>query len=145
VIIGGLLTGAVDLYIEHRKSEAAIFKAKRLVGDELSTIWLHLDGLIDHGTAPLSDEQHRTKFMPTTAWDTYKETLAQKGATSEAEWTGLSSVLHAVNTLRFMVFEHEPKTQLPAPLLQQIREQRWLVAENYEGITGSPIPWEPSA
>jgi hypothetical protein len=34
VIIGGLLTGAVDLYIEHRRSEAAIFKAKRLVGDE---------------------------------------------------------------------------------------------------------------
>jgi hypothetical protein len=47
VIVGGLLTGVVDLYVEHRKNKAAIFKAKRLICDELAAIWTHMGYAID--------------------------------------------------------------------------------------------------
>jgi hypothetical protein len=139
VIVGGLLTGAVDLYIERRKRQALIFMAKRLVGDDLSTIVIHLDGLIERGTAPLSDEQRRAKFMPTSAWETHRETLAQKGAVSDDDWQELSSILHAVGSLRFMILELPPASPVPAHLMSGVREQRQLVADLHLAITDGPV------
>jgi hypothetical protein len=61
-----------------------VFKAKRLVSEELATIWIHLDGLVDRGTALLPGEERRLLFMPTRAWDTHKGTVAEKGGVLKA-------------------------------------------------------------
>ena len=62
VIVGVVVAGAVDLYMARRHEKAAVFKAKRLVGEELQTIWMHLDNAIEAGTTPqpLSDERRAT-------------------------------------------------------------------------------------
>jgi hypothetical protein len=145
VIVGAVVTGAVDVFMEYRRKQGAVFKAKRLVGEELQTIWMHLDGLIDRGTTPmpLSDER-RAAFMPTRAWDTFKETLAQKGVISNDDWVQLSTALHAVTSLRVMILDEPPRTPLPPELREHVYNERAIVAGLCASITGSSIPVEPS-
>jgi hypothetical protein len=72
-VVGAFVTGGVDLYMEHRREQAAIFKARRLVGEELQTIWIHLDNLIHNRTTPLGGEDRRARFMSTAAWESTRK------------------------------------------------------------------------
>ena len=139
VIVGGLVTGAVDLHAQRKKRDAAIFQARRLVGQELSLIASHLDGLINRGKAPRRTGLAAEGFMPTTEWEAHKETLAQEEAVSDKVWEGLSTVLQAVGRLRLIVLELEPESPLPPDLQGNVREQRELVALLYSMFVGKPL------
>jgi hypothetical protein len=125
VIVGAVVTGVVDLYMEHRRKVAAVFLAKRLVSDDLVTIWVHVDGLILSGRTPdRASPEARARFMPTAAWETHKETLGQKEVLTDDDWTSLSSVFHSVESLRVFVLEEPPNTPLSPDIRERVVEQR---------------------
>ena len=139
VIVGGLVTGAVDLHAQRKKRDAAIFQARRLVGQELSLIAIHLDGLIGRGKAPRRTGLAEQGLMPTTEWEAHKETLAQEDAASDDVWEALSIVLQAAGRLRLMVLELEPGSPLPPDLQGHVHEQREQVAVLYRMFMGKPL------
>jgi hypothetical protein len=145
VIVGAIVTGTVDLFIAWRRKKATVFLAKRLVSDELVTIWVHVDGLIASRRTPQRESpEARVRFMPTSAWETHKETLAQKGVLTDDAWIGLSAALHSVETLRLFLLEEPPNSPLSPDIRQKAVEQREVVAANYESLTGRDIDMEPS-
>jgi hypothetical protein len=145
VVVGAIVTGAVDLFMEWRRKKAGVFLSKRLVGEELQTIWIHLDGLLASGATPRTDSaERRSRFMPTNAWEAHKGTLALKGVLNDDEWVWLSSVLHAVASLQLMIVELPPGAPLPAGSAEKITEQIEMVAQLYESLTGRELDMERS-
>jgi hypothetical protein len=111
--------------------------AKRLVAEELQTIAMHLDLLIQNGlTPPIENTERRLKFMPTTAWEANKETLAGKGVLSDDDWQSTAALFHAVANLRVVILDEPPGTKPGPTALQGIREQRILVGSLYETFLG---------
>src|SRR5687768_9409152 len=122
VVIGGVITGAVELWLEKRREGAAVHTARLLVADELQTSWMHLDAMVEAGDAPdpLSDER-RARFLPTTMWHAHKVTLAAKGALQTPSWTTLAVGQHSIESVRIVVLELTPQTAIQPMLLDRIR------------------------
>jgi hypothetical protein len=145
VVVGAVVTGVVDLFVARQGRRASVFLARRLVGEELQTIWMHLDGLIASGHTPRTESDERiARYMPTVAWEAHKETLAVKGALTDDEWIYVSSILHAVASLRLVILEQPPASTISADLRSKAEEQRGLVADVYETLTGADLDMEPS-
>ena len=70
VLVGAMTAGGFDLYFEHRRDQADLRQAKRLVADEIHTQWLHHDLLLEVGRLP---EHDLDKLMPTAAWRRTKQ------------------------------------------------------------------------
>jgi hypothetical protein len=109
--------------------------AKRLVADELHTVWTHVVMLRDNGRAPQRlDPESQARFLPTSAWLTYRETLAHPSVLSDAEWVAISSLFQAATSLRAVVLRLEPLSELPAQLDPAGFAE--VVADGYRQLTG---------
>jgi hypothetical protein len=138
VVVGGLITGGVDLFLEHRRESRAVATARRLVIDELHNVWSHLDMLKTVGTTPQRlSEETSARFLPTGDWDRYREVLASPSAgMSDDAWIGLSNLITSAKALRLFVLEQPPLASLPAQIDVAGLEQ--LSAEIYEQFSGRP-------
>jgi hypothetical protein len=143
VVVGVVVTGAVDLYMEHRREQAAIFKAKRLVGEELQTIAMHLELLTENGvTPPIERGERRVQFLPTSTWEANKETVATKGVLGDDDWVATAALFHTVAGLRMVILDEPPGTQLNSTIRERISEQRALVGSIYQTFSGRRLSWE---
>lgn len=114
VVVGGLITGAVQVALEHRHQSSAIAIAKRLLIDELHNMWSHLEMVRDEGKAPQAlPDDVRSRFLPTSDWEKYRETLARPAALSDAQWVALSNFVQSVEALRMLLFSLAPRAPLP--------------------------------
>jgi hypothetical protein len=114
VIVGAIVTGGVDLYMERRREDALTRRAKLLVGEQLHTAWVQLGLLVETGHTPnLINDEARARFLATDAWHTYKVELTRNGVLSADDWTALSTTMHNIETFR-LVFLEQPHADAAA-------------------------------
>ena len=124
VVVGGLLTGGVDYFMARRREQAELRQSTRLVADELHSLWLVVDLILERGQllpARLPGEDTELLF-PTGSWHAHKAVLAC--ALRQKEWIALATVYapdessaeHAVNEIRELIsIADEP--QPPRPIV----------------------------
>jgi hypothetical protein len=138
VVVGGLITGAVQLALEHRHQSSTIAIAKRLLIDELHNMWSHLEMVRDEGKAPQAlPDDVRSRFLPTSDWEKYRETLARPAALSDAQWVALSNFVQSVEALRMLLFNLAPRAPLPPDV--DVDGLTNLAAETFELIAGYAV------
>jgi hypothetical protein len=114
VVVGGLITGVVQLALERWHQSSAISIAKRLLIDELHNMWSHLEMVREEGRAPQAlPDDVRSRFLPTSDWEKYRETLARPAALTDAQWVALSNFVQSVEALRMLLFTLAPHAPLP--------------------------------
>lgn len=142
VVVGALVTGAVNLWLERIREGNAIRMAKRLVADELHTVWGQLLALAGAAESPDETETVKEKLLPSDDWRKYRETLAAPRALNQTEWTTLSTTFYSVEILRGMVLDQPPRTPLAQDMLDRLPSFTDHVGEVYERLAGEP-PYDP--
>ena len=86
VVVGGLITGGVDYFLQWRSEKAEQKRAKRLVSFEIDAIVVGLESIIERGHLPERGltEEWRGQFLPAVEWSQQKAALAL--ALSDEEW-----------------------------------------------------------
>lgn len=90
VAVGALATGGTQLYLDRRKEQHSIARAKRLVSGELLQARVIIASVIERGLFP--PEVDLVEMLPTTAWETHAADLAP--VITEELWNQ-AVVLHA--------------------------------------------------
>ena len=86
VVVGGLVTGGVDYVMARRREKAELRQSTRLVADELHSLWLVVDLILERGQSPperLPGEDAELLFS-TGSWDAHKAVLAR--ALRQEQW-----------------------------------------------------------
>jgi hypothetical protein len=131
VLAGGLITAATTWAFERRREEADLRQARRLVGDEIHTQWMHHDLLLEVGRLP---EHDIDQLMPTALWEENKATLARH--LTDKVWGFLATVEHAVRRTGAILARGEPNSPISADWLAKLEEGRRLTATAYRELTG---------
>lgn len=86
VVVGGLVTGGVDYVMARRREKAELRQSTRLVADELHSLWLVVDLILERGQLPperLPGEDAELLFS-TGSWHAHKAVLAR--ALRQEQW-----------------------------------------------------------
>ena len=129
VIVGVVVTGAVDMFMAWRQGQGVVFKAKRLVAEELQLIYANIFGMLQANQTFGPLPESGAEFMPTTAWNTYKETLAQKGVMSDKQWRTLATCYQGLVAVRGMCLVTPPATELWPEMVENLKFQRAVVED----------------
>jgi hypothetical protein len=150
VVIGGGITYLTQSRLDDRRAsrEAAresaaanteLRVAKRLLLEELDTIALHYKSLVDRSQYPQPLSPARgALFLPTTAWEDNKRTLA--AALSDDEWGALTPFMHTVSRARVLVLEATPRQPIEADRLIEFENGMELANGLYKMLAGKPAP-----
>jgi len=138
VVVGGLLTGGVDYFMARRREQAELRQSTRLVADELHSLWLVVDLILERGQllpARLPGEDTELLF-PTSSWHAHKAVLAR--ALRQKEWIALATVYAAVENMR-PVMLRTPDLPLDAEGSLALTEMRDQTARLYTQLTGHQL------
>lgn len=112
VVIGGILTGGVQLYLERRREATAERVARRLVTQEVLGHWVHARLMIANGrTLVNQSEETVARFLPTDEWRRHRDDLAR--SLSDDEWRKLALYMESVEVTRATILELPPGTPIP--------------------------------
>jgi hypothetical protein len=105
VVVGGLLTGGVDYFLQRRTDKAEQKRAKRLVGEEVNTIVFALEEIVEDGHLPTRGltEEWRGQYLSVVEWPQQKTALAL--ALNDDEWRALATFYYNVSGFRLMAVE----------------------------------------
>jgi hypothetical protein len=103
VIVGGLVTGGVQIWVEHLRKRGELRIAKRLVDSELHSVALDLGRLATDGITPA--EWRKEQLLPSSAWREHRAILAEL---PDADWEQLYVVYDGIEAMR-------PKIQAAPP------------------------------
>jgi hypothetical protein len=139
VIVGALIAGGLDFFFEARREKADLRQAKRLVGDEIQTIWVNLTALADARTAPTYPLGAETAdaFLPTIAWEANKTTLARH--LSDDDWEELPVLMHAATRLRLMYAKGQAGRVLSNEEVEQCEDLAQTASTLYKTLTGRDV------
>jgi hypothetical protein len=132
VALGGLITWGIQFFFEQRRNEDAVRQAKRLVAEELQTIWLNLKNLADAGTAPTYPYGVDLDLLPTVAWEANKTTLARH--LSDDDWNELPTLMHAAFRLQQLYVRGEHGRPLTRDEIERNRELAATASELYSRL-----------
>jgi hypothetical protein len=136
VLVGALVTSGWELVMDRRHERKAQKRALRLVTYEIQLLVIHLETVVDHGTAPSNTSPgFRERFMPTEMWEAHRETLAD--AVSDEVWLSLPVMFQNIELFRRRLLEMEPGEELPDEEIQAIADQGTRMANMYLRLTGS--------
>jgi hypothetical protein len=88
ILLGGLITAGTTGYFERRRDRADSRQTRRLVAEELRTIWNHLHLMTQHESYPSTDSLSQHPFLPTKQWEANKAMLARH--LDDHTWDALS-------------------------------------------------------
>jgi hypothetical protein len=136
VAVGGVITWAVEFFFERRREQADLRQAKRLIAEELQTVWIDFDNLARDRRTPTSLVDPEA-FLPTQAWQAHKATLARH--LSDREWQELPLVAHAAGRLRVIYLGGERGRALTSEDVKWCADLRDAASRVYTSITGRPV------
>lgn len=113
VVVGGLITGGVQIWIEHLRKRGELRTAKRLVDSELHSVTLDLEKFTTDGITPA--EWRRDQLLPSLAWREHRAILA---ALPDADWEQLYVVYDAIEAMRPKIQSAPPDLPLTANFRQ---------------------------
>jgi hypothetical protein len=114
VLIGSVVGAIVHWRFERRRERADVRQVKRLIASEVLRVWLHYEGMLDHGCLPTTRGTEEVPFLPDAVWREYRPTLARH--LSDDEYNGLALVMNTVATTRSVIVEQELGLPLSAEL-----------------------------
>lgn len=136
VLVGALVAGGVDLFLERRREKRLIRRATRLVADELHTVWVSLSMLVQAGVAPPIKEPEPELFLPTSAWAAHREILVDE--IPNDSWDEIAFLLgNNITALRLHVLrEMEPGQPFSSRFSEMLRKNAEQIAIVYTFLTG---------
>jgi hypothetical protein len=142
VVVGGLVTALTTAYFERRRDSGDIRQARRLVAEELRSIYNHLYLLSSEREYPSNLPESPT-FLPTEQWEANRALLARH--LDELTWDELSPFMDSIPATRVVLAEEvfAGKVAIPPGMLEKINDACDLSAHIYrllsEGrsVTGS--------
>jgi hypothetical protein len=137
VLVGAFVTSGWEFLMERRRERKAFRRSRRLVAEELHTIWVHMLVVEDGKTPTSTTEKTEARFLPTNTWAAHREVMADDALSDDA-WNVLPMLFNNAESLRFYLLDQPGGTQLPADKLQLIDGSAAQVAEMYEYLTGTP-------
>ena len=138
VVVGAVLTGGVDYVMARRQEKAELRQSTRLVADELHSLWLMVDLILERGQLPparLPGEEAERLFS-TDSWQAHKPVLA-RGLRQE-QWRALATVYAAVESMRVVILR-TPDLPLDTEGSSALIEMRDQTAQLYTRLTGQPL------
>jgi hypothetical protein len=102
-----------------------------LVSNELHTIWTQSEILAREGRSP--ERVNIDRFLPSELWRRHREVLADG---PEDQWRQLAVIYDSIESMRWVILQHEPGDPFPEERRERIRKTSALVADVYEEITG---------
>jgi hypothetical protein len=142
VVVGALVTGGVDFFLEWRRTDAEKKRVRRLVAGELQFLWVQLGITLETGTTPrvpLSTFEGR--FLPDDLWLANRATLAS--ALDDEQYGDLAGRYAAIDLFRRAQDELGPGAPLGTNLMTQAKDLQEHVEDAYEGLTGMTLGEEP--
>lgn len=137
VVVGGLVTGGVDYVMARRREKAELRQSTRLVADELHSLWLVVDLILERGQLPperLPGEEAELLFS-TGSWHAHKAVLAR--ALRQERWIALATVYATVENMKLVILR-TPDLPLEAEGSLALTELRDQTARLYAQLTGQP-------
>lgn len=136
VLVGALITGGGDFLMERRRESRAFRRSKRLVAEELHTIWVHMTLLVEDGRTPTAmNDQTAARFLPTETWAAHREVLADDRLSDDV-WNVLPTLFSNAESLRFYLLSLPSGTPIPPEQLRIVAESAEQVAATYTYLTG---------
>jgi hypothetical protein len=144
VVAGGLVSWAVQVALERRRDMHEIVRSKRLVAEELSTVFFHVTRLTEtrmtpREPAPGIEDWGEKSYLPNAAWAENKKVLADKRATSEDEFTVLATNFFNAEALRFDMLSRPPNEDLTDEEVERISDLANQVNLSYALFKGEKI------
>ena len=144
VLAGGAVTYIGQLLIEARRERSAheaekraasaeLRTAIRLTMDELETVHLHQQLILDEGRYP-SNRDVIDRLMPTADWETHRGTLARE--LPDDQWESLARTMTSVASQRAIIKAGLEGEQIPEAVLIGARNGAALTADIYARIVG---------
>lgn len=121
--------------VERRSAEAELRTAKRLTMDELETIHLHQQLILNEGRYP-SNRDVLDRLLPTSDWETYRGVLARE--LEDDHWASLARMMHSVASQRATVAGGTEGGRISDDVREGLRSGAELSADIYTQIVGRP-------
>lgn len=112
VIVGGLITAGTTWLFERRRDRADSRQARRLVLEELRSVWNQAGELARGGTYPSALPNSPT-FLPDEQWQANRPMLARH--LPDEQWDALSSFMDALPATRAIVEAAPRNGPIPNP------------------------------
>jgi hypothetical protein len=133
-LIGGLIPAWTTDHIEHRRDKADVRQARRLVLEELRSVWNHADGLVRTSRFPIALLPPSPRFLPDEQWQANRAILARH--LPDNEWDALSPFMDSIPATRAIVEGAPPSAAIPDELRDGFLRTRELAAEVYSFLSG---------
>jgi hypothetical protein len=135
VLIGGLITAGTTAYFERRRERGDVRQARRLVVEELRSIWNQAEGLVQRGRYPKTFGP--PTFLPTEQWEANRALLARH--LDDEIWDSLSPFMDSMPAARAVAARESPDSEVSEDRLEGFAETRDLAAEHFEALSGESV------
>lgn len=135
---GVLLTGCQEKRADERaldrQHERELRTATRLMQDEITTVDVHLNLLLQRQIGDLRHARFAShEFLPNQVWNQYKAVIAASGDVSDAQWDKLSDFYSNIRGLKRQLLVQNPRRPLPPGFLENMptleREAKQLIGQ----------------
>jgi hypothetical protein len=131
ILLGGLITAGTTAYFEGRRDRADARQARRLVVEELRTIWNQLNAILQRGQFP-PQVPGAPPLLPTAEWEANRATLARH--LPNDEWDALSPLMDSIPLTRSVV-QRQPGSSLSEKDVAGLTAMRGVAAQLYTLIS----------
>jgi hypothetical protein len=141
VIVGGLLTGGVQLWLEQRKEKRAVSRAKRLVQGELLNAILIYRSMYSTASKTWPYYPDPTTALPTSAWQEHRADLAS--VLDEQLWQELVwayALIEVDRTHLAVAKDSAPAIPLTEPVIEDLKKSVERFEELYRQLGGESPP-----
>jgi hypothetical protein len=111
--------------LERRREAREFRRVRRLVLEEVETIQMHLEMILDEGRAPT--HAPASELFPTAQWEENRRVLAE--SLSDAIWEPLPRYFHTLPRARELVTRAEPGAQLDEETRRLLNDSLELVRD----------------
>jgi len=118
VVLGGIITGGTQMFLERRRERRAVRRAKRLVGGELLHASMILRSLSDSKIWPSSPDA--TSVLPTSAWQEHRAHLAD--VLDEDLWNQLVTTYSRLEIVRVLAKDLLADAPLSDAMIESMKD-----------------------
>lgn len=130
VVVGAVVTGAVNAWGEWRQRRADVRQARRLIAEDLRLIVADLELMAELGHYPVMFEH----FLPTAAWSEHRGVLARE--LDDEIWSQLAAMMTTVSVVATSAKMSPAGSKIPDAARQQYAEGIEHFGWLYEELTG---------
>jgi hypothetical protein len=133
ILLGGLITAGTTAHFERRRDKADNRQARRLVAEELRSIYNHLSLLQEEGY-PVALPESPT-FLPTEQWEANRGVLARH--LDDKTWDALSPFMDSIPATRAVIGRDVAAglVVIPSSVLGQIENAHDIALDAYSALT----------